>query len=44
VEDLDSLLEALLGVEALAMQRAEREPDFLARQTCVSWLHFVGNY
>jgi len=26
------------------MQRAEREPDFLARQTCVSWLHFVGNY
>ncbi|KAJ1473703.1 hypothetical protein T484DRAFT_3317679 [Baffinella frigidus] len=44
VEDLDAVLEALLGQEALLMQRAEANPDFLARQACVAWLHHFGGY
>jgi hypothetical protein len=42
--DLDPLLEALYGEEMLAMERANGEPEFLRRETCVKWLHVAGGY
>uniref|UniRef100_A0A6U2FXN0 Uncharacterized protein n=1 Tax=Hemiselmis andersenii TaxID=464988 RepID=A0A6U2FXN0_HEMAN len=43
-EDLEPLIEALVGEGAFRMAKDEGDVDFAMREVCVKWLHFSGGY